>query len=382
MKTRVSLFAFGLYLLLSMPLAAQDEAYARRIIRNLSSSEMYGRGASYKGDSIAAAYLAAEFRKIGVKPLAPGYLQHYSYACYSHEGPVSLSISGVEMKPYEQFRIYPASRHAVPKKLDAARWKKKMKDGTWIFSVEKLDTYGPIVGMAQEGSPVCVEVLDSLLPRHPRKVQLTVPLNYHAAYQSQNVVGYVQGEVDSMMVFTAHYDHCGTMGDGVYCPGAHDNASGVAAVMDIARRSVLSQPHYTMVFMFFSGEESGLKGSKYAAEHPLIDYSKVRLLCNIDMFCGGDEGLMVFNAKSADTKGYYERLKALNDQRKVAPEVRPRDNAPNSDHYWFSSRCPSIFILTMGGPFGGYHDPADTCDACSLRHYRDYLKLLLEALGL
>ena len=363
-------------------LSAQDEAYARRIIRSLSSPSMYGRGASYKGDSIAAAYLAGEFRKIGVKPLAPGYLQHYSYACYSHEGPVSLSISGTEMKPYEQFRIYPATRHAVPKKLDAARWKKKMKDGTWIFSVEKLDTYGPIVGVATEGSPVCVEVLDSILPRHPRKVELTFPLNHHPAYQSQNVVGYVQGEVDSMMVFTAHYDHCGTMGDGIYFPGAHDNASGVAAVMDIARRSVLSKPHYTMVFMFFSGEESGLKGSEYAAGHPLIDYSKVRLLCNIDMFCGGDEGLMVFNAKSADTKVYYERLKALNDKRKVAPEVRPRDNAPNSDHYWFTSRCPAIFILTMGGPFGGYHDPADTCDACSLRHYRDYLKLLLEALGL
>ena len=381
MKRPLLLLVFSFYLLVSS-LSAQDEAYARRIIRNLSSPAMYGRGASYKGDSIAAAYLASEFQKIGVKPLAPGYLQHHSYACYSLEGEVSLSIAGTVLKPYEQYRIYPAARYAVPKKLDAARWKKQLKDGTWIFSVERLDTYGPIVGTATEGSPVCVEVVDSVLPKRPHKVQLTVPLHHHEAYRSQNVVGYVQGEVDSMMVFTAHYDHCGTMGDGIYFPGAHDNASGVAAVMDIARRSVLSKPHYTMVFMLFSGEESGLKGSKYAAEHPLIDFSKVRLLCNIDMFCGGDEGIMVFNAKSADTKAYYERMKALNDQRKVAPEIRPRDNAPNSDHYWFSSRCPSIFILTMGGPFGGYHDPADTCDACNLRHYRDYLKLLLETLGL
>ena len=364
-------------------LRAQDEAYARRVIRSLSSSSMYGRGTSYHGDSIAAAYLASEFQKMGVRPLAQGYLQYYNYACYSHEGPVSLSISGTDLTPYDHFRIYPASRHDLPKKMKTARWKKQMKDGTWLFSVDKLDTYVPVVGVANSdaGSPIVVEVLDSLLPRHPRKVQLDVPLHYHEAYRTQNVVGYVQGEVDSMMVFTAHYDHCGTMGDGVLFPGAHDNASGVAAVMDIARRSALTKPHYTMVFMLFSGEESGLKGSKYAAEHPLIDFSKVRLLCNIDLFCGGDEGIMVFNAKSADTKGFFERMKALNDQRKVAPEVRPRDNSANSDHYWFTSRCPAIFILTMGGPFGGYHDPADTCDACNLKHYKDYLKLLLEALG-
>ena len=380
MKKALLLLAFSFYLIVSSSLQAQDEGYARRVIRSLSSSAMYGRGASYKGDSIAAAYLADEFRKMGVKPLAQGYLQYYSYACYSHEGPISLSISGTELKPYEHYRIYPAARYAVPKKLDAARWKKQLKDGTWLFSVDKLDTYGPVVDPATDGSPICVEVLDSVLSKRPRKVQLAVPLHYHEAYRSQNVVGYVQGEVDSMMVFTAHYDHCGTMGDGVLFPGAHDNASGVAAVMDIARRACLTKPHYTMVFMLFSGEESGLKGSKYAAEHPLIDFSRVRLLCNIDMFCGGDEGLMVFNAKSSDTKAYYERLKALNDKIHVAPEVRPRDNAPNSDHYWFTSRCPAIFILTMGGPYGGYHDPADTCDACSLRHYRDYLKMLLDAL--
>lgn len=380
MKTVKSFSLLGFCLLLAFSATAQDEAYARRVIRQLSSSAMYGRGASYKGDSIAAAYLAQEFRMMGVKPLSQGYLQHYSYPCYSHEGPISLTISGTELKPYEQYRIYPAARYAVPQKLKAARWKKKLKDGTWVFTVERLDTYGPIVGTPAEGSPICVEVLDSILPRRPRKVELSVPLNHHDAYQTQNVVGYVQGEVDSMMVFTAHYDHCGTMGDGVFFPGAHDNASGVAAVMDIARRSVLSRPHYTMVFMLFSGEESGLKGSKYAAEHPLIDFSKVRLLCNIDMFCGGDEGLMVFNAKSADTKEYYERIKTLNDRIHVAPEVRPRDNAPNSDHYWFSSRCPSIFILTMGGPYGGYHDPADSCEACGLKHYRDYLQLILEAL--
>lgn len=380
-KLLIASIVISIQCLVTLPLQAQDEVYARRVIRHLSSSAMQGRGASYRGDSIAAAYLATEMQKMGVRPLAQGYLQRYSYPCYSHEGTISLSVSGNVLQPYTHYRIYPTARHATKEKLAKARWKKQLKDGTWLFSVDKLDTYGPIVG-DQRPDPVCVEILDSLLPKHPRRVKLDVPLHHHQAYPSQNVVGYIPGEVDSMVVFTAHYDHCGTMGDGVIFPGAHDNASGVAAVMDIARHYSLIRPHYTLVFMLFSGEESGLRGSRYAAEHSLIDFAKVRLLCNIDMFCGGDEGIMVFNARSADTKGYYDRLKALNDQRKVAPEIRPRDNAPNSDHYHFSSRCPAIFILTMGGPYGGYHDPADTCDACGLAHYKDYLTLILQAIGL
>lgn len=352
---------------------AQDSTYARRIIRQLSSDKMQGRGASYQGDSIAAAFLAGEMKRLGVLPLQVNYYQRYCYNCYSLEGPISLKINGQELEPYTQFRVYPTARYE--KKIGEASWKKQLKDGTWVFGVKQLDTYGPIVGNQTE-NPVCIEVLDSLLPKKARKIEADIPLQYRNNYWSQNVVGYVKGIVDSMIVFTAHYDHCGTMGDGIVFHGAHDNASGVAAVMDLARMASEQKPYYTMVFMLFSGEESGLLGSKYAAEHPLIEYSKVKLLCNIDMFCGGDEGIMFFNAKSDNTKDYFNQMKQLNDQTKVAAEIRPRDNRPNSDHWWFSDKCPSIFLLTMGGPYGGYHDPADTCQACGLSHYNNFISLI------
>ena len=130
--------------------------------------------------------------------------------------------------------------------------------------------------------------------------------------------------------------------------------------------------------MLFSGEELGLRGSKYAAENPLIDFSKVKLLCNIDMFCGGDEGLMVFNANSEQTKPYFEQLKSLNEESHAALELRPRDNSANSDHYWFSNYCPSIFILTMGLPYGGFHDPYVTCEACGLSNYDAFMSMILQ----
>ncbi|MBQ6068198.1 MAG: M28 family peptidase [Bacteroidales bacterium] len=358
-------------------LYSQDSVYARQIIKALSSSDMYGRGASYHGDSIAASFLANEMKRLGVLPLQIDYFQHYTYNCYSLEGPMSLKINGTELEPYTQYRIYSPARQATPSKLDKAPWKKQLKDGTWLIAVIQLDTYSPWAVNTDRPDPVCIEVLETALPKKVKKVEADIPIHYRPNYLSRNVVGYIPGIIDTMIVFTAHYDHCGTMGDAIIFPGAHDNASGTAAVMDIARIASQKQPYYTIVFMLFSGEELGLKGSKYAAENPLIDFNKVKLLCNIDMFCGGDEGLMVFNANSEKTKPYFEQLTNLNEEYHAALTLRPRDNAPNSDHYWFSNYCPSLFILTMGQPYGGYHDPYDTCEGCGLKHYNNFLSLIL-----
>lgn len=354
---------------------AQDTAYVRSIISTLSSPQMYGRGSSYHGDSLAAQFLASEMRRLGVLPLQVDYLQHYTYPCYSFSGPVSLNINGQPLQPYVDYRVFSAARHAKPEKLARASWKKQAKDGTWIYAVDKLDTYSPIVGPYAD-VPVCVQVLKSALPRKVKNFNLSVPVAFQPQYHSQNVVGYIPGVVDTMIVFTAHYDHCGIMGDSVLFPGAHDNASGTAAVLDLARMASQSQPYYTLVFMLFSGEESGLLGSHHAAENPLINYTKVKLLCNIDMFCGGDEGLMVFNANSESTQPFYQQLVEQNNILHAAREIRPRDNSANSDHYWFSRYCPSIFLLTMGKPYGGYHDPYDTCQACGLNHYIPFMTLI------
>lgn len=357
-------------------LRAQDSTYARHIIKTLASKKMYGRGFCHHGDSIAAHFLASEMQRIGLLPLQINYMQHYTLDCYSFNGPVTLSINGTQLDPFTQFRILPASLLTRSNKLSEAKWSKQLKDGTWLIGQPQLDTYSPIVG-PQKDNPYFIEVIDTLISKKPRKIKADIPIVFHKDYRTQNVMGYVRGVIDSMIVFTAHYDHCGTMGEGIIFRGAHDNASGVAAVMDIARIAASKKPYYTMVFMLFSGEESGLLGSRYAAENPPIDFNKVKLLCNIDMFCGGDEGLMVFNAKSQNTKPFFDQLKTLNDETHAALEIRPRDNRPNSDHYWFSNYCPSIFLLTMGGPYGGYHDPYDTCKSCGLNHYNAFLKLIL-----
>ena len=258
----------------------------RRIIRDLSSPEMFGRGMQNRGDSIAADYLRAELMANGVKPLCKNYFQYFRF---------------------------PNTR-----------------------------TKPPIV---------------------------------RAGYRSQNVCGYIPGETDTMIVFTAHYEHLGMNGDTIFY-GAHDNASGTAAVMDLARMMNLQRGHYTYVFLLFGGEESGLIGSSYFVDNPLIRLSKVKLLINIDLFCGGEEGLMVVNANASETAPYVDKLQQINDLHGFAAKIARRDNARNSDHYWFTSECPAIFIYTLGGPFGGYHSPTDTCDGCGLANYNNFISLI------
>lgn len=282
----------------ALTLQAQDSAYVRRVIRDLSSAEMFGRGMQNRGDSIAADYVRNELRNNGVKPL-PG---------------VSVGARGIGVKDeYFQYFRFPNTR-----------------------------TTPPIV---------------------------------KAGYRSQNVCGYIPGETDSMIVFTAHYEHLGMHGDTIFY-GAHDNASGTAAVLDIARMCNQQRGRYTYVFLFFGGEESGLIGSGYFADVPLIKMNKVKLLVNIDLFCGGDEGLMVVNANAKETKPYVDLLEQLNEQRHYAAKIGRRDNARNSDHYYLSQECPAIFIYTLGGPFGGYHSPEDTCEGCGLGNYMNFMTLL------
>ena len=86
-------FFFLLVLSVFNLLQAQDSTYARQIIRQLSSNKMFGRGACYQGDSIAAAYLAAEMKRIGVLPLQVNYYQRFCYNCYSIEGGIEKILN-------------------------------------------------------------------------------------------------------------------------------------------------------------------------------------------------------------------------------------------------------------------------------------------------
>jgi Zn-dependent M28 family amino/carboxypeptidase len=127
-----------------------------------------------------------------------------------------------------------------------------------------------------------------------------VPLDARAGFhvktelrkvQSRNVVARVEGSdpalKDEYVVYTAHWDHLGrdpsAEGDGIY-NGAVDNASGVAALLDMAGglTKLSPPPKRSALFLFVTAEEQGLLGSKYYAGHPLYPLEKTVANINID----------------------------------------------------------------------------------------------------
>lgn len=100
-----------------------------------------------------------------------------------------------------------------------------------------------------------------------------------------NVVAYLDNHCDSTIIISAHYDHLGLTADqNSYYPGANDNASGVAALIELARYFTFNKrkEKFNILFVCFSGHEQGFVGSKSFCEKPTIDFPTVKFHVNLD----------------------------------------------------------------------------------------------------
>ena len=106
-----------------------------------------------------------------------------------------------------------------------------------------------------------------------------------------NLVGRIQGsaEPDAVILVTAHYDHLGIRRGKLY-PGADDNASGVAAMLAVARYFRAHPPRHTVVFAAFDAEESGSRGSAAFVDQPSVPVASMLVDVNFDMVSRNDDG--------------------------------------------------------------------------------------------
>jgi hypothetical protein len=177
------------------------------------------------------------------------------------------------------------------------------------------------------------------------------------------VIGETAGETH--VIVGAHYDHLG-LGEpgeanhGTIHPGADDNASGVAAMLECAKQLAaegeLTRP---VVFVAFSGEEKGLLGSAYYVEHTVIPLAGCAGMINLDtvgrLF---DGALTVFGANTG--AGLDHALKGINYGFRFELEL-PEKDAGGSDQTSFVHRgVPAVQIFTGAHP--DYHRPGDTPD--------------------
>lgn len=104
----------------------------------------------------------------------------------------------------------------------------------------------------------------------------------------KNILAYIPGKTDNVIVISAHYDHLGIINGEIY-NGADDNASGVGALLNFASYFNQHQPTNSIILAFFDGEEMGLQGSKYFVSAPSVPLVRIKMNLNMDMIAHNDK---------------------------------------------------------------------------------------------
>lgn len=265
----------------------------------LASDELEGREAGYASGRIAASYIEAYFRTLGLEPWdGKSYRQ-----------------------PFEAYR------------------KERQKRGRYTV--------------------------------HPDSVA-KLKKEVHQRLSLANVMARIEGRnPDEVVIIGAHYDHIGVDplldGDKIY-NGADDNASGVSAVLQIARAFVESgvRPERTIIFALWDGEEKGLLGSEhFVLTHP--DVSKIKGYINFDMIGrNNDESkpkhVVYFYTESHPAFGEWLRNDVKKYGLRLEPDYRAWDRPiGGGDNGSFAKRdIPIIWYHTDGHP--DFHQPSDHAD--------------------
>jgi Zn-dependent M28 family amino/carboxypeptidase len=129
--------------------------------------------------------------------------------------------------------------------------------------------------------------LKSYAPGYLQAFSFTTKEN--SEVRGANVIGYIPGNRDQVIVISAHFDHIGVIKGQIF-NGADDNASGTAALLSIAAYFSKTKPAYTLVFAAFDAEEMGLQGSNAFVAKPPVSLAKMKINVNMDMISHNEKG--------------------------------------------------------------------------------------------
>ena len=259
-------------------------SYAKKNVKKLSSKKMKGRGYVKKGELKAATYIAKEFKKHNLLAFTDDYFQYFKTSINTQPSKLKITINkNIKLRPGIDFLINPASPSLkgnfetillTPidllniKKLKAIlklaagkillidtynidAFSKSEKENinelinflvhspkiessaTFIFTNDKLTWSGSTTQITNPSFTIKKQIdLKSI-----SNITIETESVFYNNYQTQNIIGYIEGKskTDSTIVLSAHYDHLGMMGRKTMFPGANDNASGIALLLDIAK---------------------------------------------------------------------------------------------------------------------------------------------------
>jgi aminopeptidase YwaD len=383
----------------------------------LANDKLEGRRAGSEGEKLAGEYISTQFRNIGIIPKGTdGYYQAFEI----NEGKqitenTYLTVNGANLQPGKEFFPFPFSAKRTLEASPAIALQEA--DMPWFVDLAEIlndNKQNPHFDLADyiknntrkaydKGATAVILYNSSSLPDNlsfnPKDKSETMPIpviyvtqdaakKYFADKTAtlaiklrtdigdkkrtgHNVVGYIDNGAATTIVLGAHFDHLGYGEDGnsmlrtgekLIHNGADDNASGTAALIELARllkKSKAKKNNY--LFIAFSGEELGLFGSKYFVDNPTIDLATVNYMLNMDMV-----GRLNDSTKSLAVGGYGtspQWASVIQAQDKKLPFVIKIDSSGTgpSDHTSFYRKdIPVLFFFT--GQHKDYHRPTDDAD--------------------
>ncbi|MFL2581950.1 MAG: M28 family metallopeptidase [Flavobacteriales bacterium] len=406
--------------LICINLNGQNKVFAKEIVKTLTSEDYAGRGYVNDGHNKAANYIAEKFKELGLEGFDSDYKQEFQIDVNTFNGNSDVKIDGKLMYAGVDFIVDP-SCPSVKGKYDlvwlnpkiVGNTNKMMKfsskdfknsfliiDKTGITDSTQLNflngmLYNPFkakgivlvqnekftwgISKRQHNYPI-LYIKKNLISFSNKKIELNIDATLKQGEITQNVLGYVKGteKPDSFIVFSAHYDHIGMLGEDAIFPGANDNASGTSMIIDLARHYALpeNKPKTSILFIAFGAEEVGLLGSKFYVQKPYFPLEKILFQINTDIMGTGDDGITMVNAtKNPDI---YQAFKKINDKKKYLKRIKKRGKAANSDHHPFDKKgVKAIFLYTMGGS-KAYHDIYDTGENLTLSKYNEVFQLITD----
>lgn len=208
------------------------------------------------------------------------------------------------------------------------------------------------------------------------KAQIEVNAVYEKNARTMNVIAMIEGSdpklQEEYVIIGAHLDHVGSQA-GLLFPGANDNASGSAAVLEIAKAFVKGgiQPKRSVIFVLFASEEQGLNGAKHFVENWKKGYDKITAMLNLDCVGYGDS-IQVGNGKSAPN---LWKIANEIDETSFNSMVDRTWNGGGADATPFHEKgVPSLYFVTTNS-YDHLHLPSDKVETLNPILYEKVVRL-------
>ncbi len=416
MKTR---YFFLVFTLLSAVAFSQDINRIKGIVKDLSSSEFLGRGYAHGGAEKASNYILDAFVESGLSRPDSGWIQSFNFD-FNCIRKTRIEINDKNLIPGKDFIV----RRGSPNGNSDYRLKEISSEH--FLDTEKMkdflnDTLNEVVAIIdfqdfvknRKAYDTCVKMLfHSDIPGYvflhekelkdymafgirqkqcfvvniQKRAMPALPHSFHYMFdadfkevEAKNVMAYLPGtgQSDSVIIICGHYDHLGTMGPDAFFPGADDNASSIATMIELADflNKPENRPAKSVLFVAFSAEEVGLVGSNYFVNHLPIAKQNISFVLNIDMIGFGENGIYLWNGKNEPN--LTQRILKINNDYQLFDSLYVKENTPNSDHYSFTKKeIPAVFLSTGIDASVYYHTIFDNYENVSFAKIEEVFKLI------